>query len=154
METLEQKHNLPDFKLFKTDETEYWEDSIRSKVKSIESVYLYDDNRVTHLCEFTPSFECYWLYYSVDFIDGLTDEEKDEIWDEVDKYPPENYVDYFHCDNIVNPFSCKHKYYTWEDYYNWCYIDKCEYEDEGNYLTWYNEELEEHLEYFRGNHLL
>lgn len=66
---------LPDFWLVKIDESEYWSDSIRQRVKRIWSVYLLDTSRHTHLCELAPS---YWLEFVESYAEHLPETDESE----------------------------------------------------------------------------
>lgn len=66
---------LPDFWLVKIDESEYWTDSIRQRVKRVWSVYLLDASRHTHLCELAPS---YWLEFVESYPEHLPETDESE----------------------------------------------------------------------------
>jgi hypothetical protein len=74
---------VPDFWLVKIDETEFWCDYIKSRVKKVWSVYLVDVAQHTFCCEPTPS---YWLTFVESYADYLksSDEtEQDKLSEEI-----------------------------------------------------------------------
>jgi hypothetical protein len=84
-------------------ETEHWElePEMMEKIKEIESVYCYDRNCVTHLCEITPSYCLYLIETRAIF----KNEVDDRLSDEVDQIIRENitsddWITYIHCYEI------------------------------------------------------
>jgi hypothetical protein len=91
---------MQDIKVLKVDQTEYWCDEIKKKVKRIFTVYLFNPNKRVHCCEITPSYECVFLEYQIDFPDDISEEERDRIYMEVTEVQED--VAYYHCSGIDN----------------------------------------------------
>jgi hypothetical protein len=51
----------PRFCLLKLDETRHWLDDVAARAGRIFGLYVYDQNRRVHCCEFTPSYECLFV---------------------------------------------------------------------------------------------
>ncbi len=51
----------PRFCLLKLDETRHWADDMAARAVRIFGLYVYDQNRRVHCCEFTPSYECLFV---------------------------------------------------------------------------------------------
>lgn len=84
-------------------ETEYYNfnDEDKPYIKDIYSVYAYDPELGVHLCEFTPSYELWYLYTYIDFNDNVP--EDDDLKDELDGrycYEDQDIVIYMHCSDI------------------------------------------------------
>lgn len=47
-------------------------------IKGFGSVYVYDQNAHTYLCEMTPSYELYQCYYDIHLEQGETEEDEDK----------------------------------------------------------------------------
>lgn len=56
-------------------------DTLRSEVKSVKEIYLYDETERTFCCESTPSFFLRWVDVVLEYADNVSDERKDEIYD-------------------------------------------------------------------------
>ena len=58
------------------EDLSFWEEEFLQKcqkeigLKSVHSVYIYDENRHVHLCELTPSYELHFAYTAVEY-DGI-----------------------------------------------------------------------------------
>lgn len=63
----ETKHSIVAVKI---EDTKYWCDNIRSRVKHIYGVYLYDQSVSTNCCEITPSYDLRWVGFEAEGIDG------------------------------------------------------------------------------------
>lgn len=90
------------FKLVTLDETKDWRDDVQERAGKVFATYLYDENRVTHCCEITPSFELYHLYST-----PLNDDEPDnaiaELVDEEEaraRFDGQD-IQYIHCADIA-----------------------------------------------------
>jgi len=66
----------PEFWLIKLEERSNWSEDIQAKTASIYSVYLYDRNRHTHVCDINPSYEMLWLYTGHEETDFISDDEE------------------------------------------------------------------------------
>lgn len=51
----------PRFSLVRLDETKFWADEDVRRAKQIFGLYVFDQNRRVHCCEFTPSYECLFV---------------------------------------------------------------------------------------------
>jgi hypothetical protein len=71
---------LPEYWLVLLDETEFYDADFlkRNKIKRIGNVYLFDKNLVTHICSFSGSYYLEYVEFSVEYEDGVTDEEAEE----------------------------------------------------------------------------
>lgn len=64
----------------------------------IWSVYFYDADERTHLCEATPSYHLRGLYTTVEFFVGVCEEVRERIYD---RYTQEGVEDtYMHCSTV------------------------------------------------------
>lgn len=92
-------------RLVKIDETRHWNLSEWPEVKAIYSIWLYDENDVTYLCEITPSYclhpiETYPEFYEPEFYESEKDDRRrEEIMDDIRENA---YIDgwnvmYVHC---------------------------------------------------------
>lgn len=87
--------------ILKIDETEYWSDEIKNRVKRIFGVYVFDPNWRVHCCEFTPSYELYRLESQVEFHENTPDDEVVMLEDEVREAERfDDPVVYVHCHTI------------------------------------------------------
>lgn len=67
-------------------------------VESVQSVYLYDPEERTHLCEATPSYHLTYLYTYIVCKDGTPDDMQEALHE---KYCTEGGDDtYMHCDVV------------------------------------------------------
>jgi hypothetical protein len=72
---------LPEFKIVRINETEYWDLADTPAVKEVWAIYLVDVTRSHFCCEITPS---YWLdFLDMDFVmkEGYTEKECIEAHD-------------------------------------------------------------------------
>jgi hypothetical protein len=74
---------IPHWKLVGIDEGRHWNlpPEVMAKITKIFGVYLFDAKRHVHCCEFTPSYELYPLGTEVIFVDGVTEQEREDIWE-------------------------------------------------------------------------
>lgn len=71
---------LPELFVVKLDETEYWLDPvIMARTKRIFGVYVFDRRQHFHICSFSASHELCFLGSQWDEVDGLSDEEHDDL---------------------------------------------------------------------------
>lgn len=88
----------PRYCVLKLDETQNWLDQgLVSRAKRILGVYLFDANLHVRCCEFTPSYECYFVESQFDNPD-LPDRDAD--WLCVDLMAGDDCAEpvrYFHC---------------------------------------------------------
>lgn len=85
-------------RILKLDESEYWTDEIRSQVKRIFGVYVFDPTWRVHLCEWTASYELHRLESQIDFHENTPESIQERIEDEVRE--AERFSDpviYVHC---------------------------------------------------------
>lgn len=74
---------------------EGWIDEIIEKSGVISTVYLYDGDRATHLCELMPSYELWPLYYNTErHVDDDLDGEIYSAW------AMDNGCIYVHCNEL------------------------------------------------------
>lgn len=72
---------LPDLHVVKIDETEYWLDPvILERTKRIFGVYVFDRRQHFHICSFSASHELYFLGSQWEEVEGLSDEDHDDLW--------------------------------------------------------------------------
>lgn len=64
------------------DHTMYMTDVLRSEVKGVRGIYLYDETSRTFCCEITPSFFLRWVDVALEYADDISDKRKDELYDE------------------------------------------------------------------------
>ena len=76
----DKKDIKPRFVAVRFDETQYWTDDVKSRVKSIHGHYLFDENLVTHCCEITPSYWLRFVGFDLEMEDPDTDI-PDELYD-------------------------------------------------------------------------
>ena len=102
-------------KMLKIDESEYWADETRHKVKRIWGVYIFDPNWRVHLCEFTPSYELHRLPSQVEFLDHMDDATIQLIEDEVREVERfDDPITYMHCHRIDGAGSYKEGWFPHE----------------------------------------
>ena len=73
-------------KLFvvKIDEREYWLDPVvLARTKRLFGVYVFDRRQHFHICSFSASHELYFLGSQWEEIEGLSDEEHDDLWERI-----------------------------------------------------------------------
>lgn len=136
--TLENEATKTDIQLVVIDETRYWSDDIKSKVKSIKTVYLFDKSVATHLCTIFPSYYLIPLYYDVNFGDNT---ENDELREEIDSEFSNEEPKYFDC-SYVNKLKCVSVH---QDHNQ---------EFEGRDNQPYDEFMTDKEEYFKCNHII
>jgi transglutaminase-like putative cysteine protease len=91
----------PDWHIIKLDERENWRDDMRAKTTAIYSVYALDKSSRTFLCEATPSYALWWIAYEAEPIEGLSDEEREALYDQIEcGTHPDQMVDYMHVSRI------------------------------------------------------
>jgi hypothetical protein len=49
------------FSLLRLDETKFWAEEVVSKANRVFGLYVFDQNRKVHCCEFTASYECLFV---------------------------------------------------------------------------------------------
>ena len=75
---------LPELFVVKIDETEYWIDPVvLGRTKRIIGVYVFDRRQQFHICSFTASHELYFLGSQWEEIEGLSDEDHDDLWERI-----------------------------------------------------------------------
>lgn len=75
---------LPELFVVKIDETEYWLDPVvLQRTKRICGVYVFDRRQHFHICSFAASHELYFLGSQWDEIEGLSDEEHEDLWERI-----------------------------------------------------------------------
>jgi len=98
-------------KLLKMDETDNWfieECPHKETIKTVWGVYVFDPNWRVHLCEFTPSSELHKIETQIEFHDGGTDEEREEIEDWFREHEDwSEPITYMHCHDIDEAKSFK-----------------------------------------------
>ena len=116
-------------RLFVWDVTEFADFGCDAdKIKKIEDVFLYDANYVVHMAELQGSHWCVYLYTTIEFIDGIANDERETLHD---KYAYDVAEDcYVHTNSIKPAVVLEDE--TFED------MD-------------YDEAFEEVLEYYRCN---
>jgi len=80
-------------------------------IESVEDVYLFDKNRVTHCCELTPSYYLMFLYCRINFSkkgEKLSDVEHEKLRDKYELEPGEDiYVHTHSIDQLVENAKAK-----------------------------------------------
>jgi len=81
-----QDPQVVDLRILLIDESCYWTltDDQKSKVERIVSYYLFDDSLDTFICSMTPSIGMCHITTEIWFKDGVTDEERDDIENDLD----------------------------------------------------------------------
>lgn len=75
---------LPDLHVVKIDEREYWIDPVvLGRTERIYGVYVFDRRQHFHLCSFSASHELHFLGSQWEPVDGLSDEDHDELWERI-----------------------------------------------------------------------
>jgi hypothetical protein len=98
-----------DWRCVGVDYTQHWNMTASDKalIERIISVYIYDANECTHLCELTPSHFLIGLHHSVHFTPEATEEDCERIYGFVDDSPCEDI--YLHC-SAVEKFTYTDSY--------------------------------------------
>ena len=77
---------LPELFVAKIDETEYWLDPlVLRRTKRIFGVYVFDRRQHFHICSFSASHELHFLGSQWDEVDGLSDEEHDDLRERINE---------------------------------------------------------------------
>ncbi len=97
---------LPDLHVVKIDETEYWLDPVvKARTKRVFGVYVFDRRQHFHICSFSASHELYFLGSQWEEIEGLNDEEHDDLWERINEgdrqSEPVSYWDKFDIDRML-----------------------------------------------------
>ena len=75
---------LPELFVVKIDEREYWLDPVVLKrTKRIFGVYVFDRRQQFHICSFSASHELNFLGSQWEEIEGLSDEDHDDLWERI-----------------------------------------------------------------------
>lgn len=75
---------LPELFVVKIDEREYWLDPVvMGRTKRIVGVYVFDRRHHVHMCSFSASHELHFLGSQWEEIEGLSDEDHDDLWDRI-----------------------------------------------------------------------
>ena len=115
-------------------------------IDKINSVYFYNKNVVYHLCEFTQSYDLYFLYYEVVLNDkgnNLSDDKKEALCSSYEDEPcDDDNGKYYHCKDIDCLEGNKSNHYHYG-------ATEVSYED-----TPYEEQMESLREHFCCNHKL
>jgi hypothetical protein len=90
----------PRFNLLRLDETQVWAEEVVHRAKQVFGIYVFDQNRRVHCCEFTPSYECLFVGSAI----GNTDLD-DDVAERLDAEIREGDlgtepVKYIHCQEI------------------------------------------------------
>lgn len=135
----------PDFRVIRFNETKDWSEDIvaRTKGGKIWSVYVFDKNQVTHLCEFSPSY-CFHFIEDYAEMDG-GEQSPDDLHDEIQSAETPA-VMYMHCSDIDDTPEEKMPKIVLDAPYD---PEKHRTREE-----WYEAELESALEYARCNQLI
>jgi len=112
------------------DETEYWADDLAAQVGKIYGVYLYDENRVVHCCELTPSYELNALEVAILNWETCPEIVRDDI--ESEWWRGTEPISYFHAHTVDG----------WDKFL--LPTQRCKAED-------YDDYWEEILEYYQAN---
>ncbi len=51
----------PRFNSLRLDKTKVWAEEVVRRAEQIFGLYVFDQNRRVHCCEFTPSYECFFV---------------------------------------------------------------------------------------------
>lgn len=90
----------PQFCLLRLDETRHWADDVAARAVRIFGLYVYDQNRRVHCCEFTLSYECRFVgsaSVNADLDDDVAERLDDEIREGDLGTEPARYI---HCHEI------------------------------------------------------
>lgn len=98
---------LPDLHVVKIDERDYWLDPVvLGRTKRIFGVYAFDRRQQFHICSFSASHELYFLGSQWEEIEGLSDEEHDDLWERINegdsRSDPVSYWDKFDIDRMLS----------------------------------------------------
>jgi hypothetical protein len=90
----------PRFNLLRLDETSFWAEQVVRRAKQVFGLYVFDQNRRVHCCEFTPSYECLFVGSAIGNtdLDGTDAERLDAEIREGDLGTEP--VKYIHCQEI------------------------------------------------------
>lgn len=152
----------PELYFISLDETENWnfQPEDKTKIKKVESIYVFDKNCVVHCCEITPSYELNFIQTRALFTDEAyaNDDEGQEFRDHIDELimSESNSAEtlYMHCyrihEQIVVWEATGVKPKNLERYQTHAKFDP-EYE---TFSQWYEDLLETAMAYARGNWVL
>lgn len=73
----------PDWHLIKIDERRHWRPDIAAKATAIYTVYAFDKSSRTYLCESTPSYALWFIGHDAVPVEGLSDEEREKLDEDV-----------------------------------------------------------------------
>lgn len=77
---------LPELFVVKIDETEYWLDpKVLKGTKRIFGVYVFDRRQQFHICSFTASYELHFLGSQWEEVEGLSEEDHDDLWHRINE---------------------------------------------------------------------
>lgn len=77
---------LPELFVVKIDEREHWLDpAVLARTKRIFGVYVFDRRQHFHICSVSASHELYFLGSQWEEIEGLSDEEHDDLWERINQ---------------------------------------------------------------------
>lgn len=75
---------LPDLHVVKIDERQWWLDPVvLQRTTRIYGVYVFDRRQHFHLCSFSASYELHFLGPQWEEIEGLSDEDHDDLWQRI-----------------------------------------------------------------------
>jgi len=75
---------LPDLFVVKSDEREWWLDpAVLARTKRIFGVYVLDRRQHFHICSISASHELYFLGSQWEEVEGLSDEDHDDLWERI-----------------------------------------------------------------------
>lgn len=89
--------------IVKIDETGFWNEDFRKKygITKLMGVYLYDSELGVRVCEITPSRELNFVHTQPDYGDDLTEEQREEMWEEINEADCQSEpVTYMHCGSV------------------------------------------------------
>lgn len=87
---------LPDLWLVKIDETGYWADSVRERVKRIFGVYVFDRRRYVHCCSCEATYECHFMGSQWE-----SDTDDESLWEDIHEGDAQcEQVSYFGARNV------------------------------------------------------
>ena len=77
---------LPELFVVKIDERELWIDPVvLGRTKRIFGVYVFDRCQQFHICSFTASHELYFLGSQWEAIEGLNEDEHEDLWQRINE---------------------------------------------------------------------
>lgn len=88
--------HVPSYCLIKIDERAFWSADVRSKTVANHGVYAFDRASRTHLCELTPSYCLVFIANDYDEVDGLSDDDREALYETVCSAFSEEPVTYMH----------------------------------------------------------